>query len=307
MLALPFTKKIILKNPLIAASGAFGFGENYKNFFDPSLLGGIALKGITPEPRFGNEGRRTAETPSGMLNSIGLQNPGLEFFEAEIQPLLRQALGDTLIIANINGSTIADYEKLAACADAWENIDMIELNISCPNVKEGGMAFGANPKSAASVVKKIRRKIKTKPIIVKLSPNAADIGAVALAVQDEGADALSLINTILGMAVDIRERKPVLGNIFGGLSGPAVKPIALRMLWQVKTQSSLPILAGGGVTTAKDALEFLMAGASALSIGTAFFKNPLAAIDILDGLNNFCQKENLHNISEIIGAAHPKG
>lgn len=305
MLDIRLLKKVF-KNPLIAASGTFGFGENYREHFDPSLLGGVALKGLTPEARFGNEGTRLAETPSGMLNSIGLQNPGLEVFEKEIQPFLRNSLYNTVIIANINGSTLDDYKLLAEASHRWENIDMIELNISCPNVKEGGMAFGIDPQSAAKTVKAVREHIK-KPLIVKLSPSAPDIGEIAKAVEGEGADALSLINTVPGMAIDVNTRRPVLGNTFGGLSGPAVKPIALRMVWQARSASKLPIIGGGGIFTAEDALEFLMAGANALSIGTVFFNNPLAALEILDGLKEFCIKEGLDNIGQIVGAARPRG
>lgn len=291
-----------LKNPFIAASGTFGFGENYQDFFASDELGGIALKGLTLEPRFGNGGVRLAETPSGMLNCIGLQNPGLEYFESHILPTLKNV--NTLRIANINGSTIEDYEELASHADSWKSIDMIELNISCPNVKHGGMAFGTDPLMAGEITKKIKSLIKTKPLIVKLSPNTVDIGAVALSVEEAGADAVSLINTILGMAIDIHNKKPVLGNTFGGLSGPAVKPIALRMLWQVKQKTSLPILAGGGISNSNDALEFLMAGADALSIGTVFFSNPHIIRELNQGLENYMNKENLSSLTEIIGIAH---
>ena len=291
-----------LKNPLIAASGTFGFGENYQEFFPPNELGGMVLKGLTPEPRSGNDGIRLAETPSGMLNSIGLQNPGLEYFESDILPTLKNI--NNLRIANINGKCIEDYEILAARADSWEEIDMIELNISCPNVKEGGMAFGTVPEVAAEVTKRVKALIHTKPLIVKLSPNAMDIGAVAHAVENAGADGLSLINTLLGMAIDIKQKKPVLGNIFGGLSGPAIKPIALRMLWQVRQQTSLPILAGGGIFNANDAIEFLMAGADALSIGTAFFSDPLVAQKILKDLQEYMKQENIKSLSDIIGIAH---
>ncbi len=291
-----------LKNPLVAASGTFGFGENYNQFFDPSILGGISLKGLTPEARFGNEGTRLAETPSGMLNSIGLQNPGLEYFESHILPSIKNL--DTIRIANINGKTIEDYELLASRADSWDEIDMIELNISCPNVKEGGMAFGTLPEMAKTVTQKVRALIKHKALIVKLSPNAMDIAAVAVAVEEAGADALSLINTLLGMAIDIKQKKPLLGNVFGGLSGPAVKPIALRMLWQVRQRTSLPILAGGGISNATDALEFLMAGANTLSLGTAFFGDPLVAQKILEGLETYLQEENLSSLEDIVGIAH---
>lgn len=293
-----------LKNPIIAASGTFGFGDNYKEFFDPSELGGISLKGLTPEERFGNEGTRLAETPSGMLNCIGLQNPGLEYFEQKILPTLTNI--PTLRIANINGKSIEDYELLASRVDSWKEIDMIELNISCPNVKEGGMAFGTTPEKAAEVTKKVKALIKDKPLIVKLSPNASDIGSVAQAVEQAGADAISLINTLLGMAINIHTQQPVLGNIFGGLSGPAVKPIALRMLWQTYQKTSLPILAGGGIESGNDAIEFLLGGASALSIGTAFFSNPLVHRDILIQIEEYLKKNNYTSIKEIIGLAHKK-
>ena len=291
-----------LKNPLIAASGTFGFGENYQKIFSADELGGMVLKGLTPEARVGNDGIRLAETASGMLNSIGLQNPGLEYFESFILPSLKNV--NNLRIANINGKSIEDYEILAARADTWEEIDMIELNISCPNVKEGGMAFGTIPEVAAEVTKRVKSLIHTKPLIVKLSPNAMDIGAVAIAVENAGADALSLINTLLGMAIDIKQKKPVLGNVFGGLSGPAIKPIALRMLWQVRQQTSIPILAGGGIFNATDAIEFLMAGADALSIGTAFFSDPLVTQKILKDLQNYMNQENISSLQQIIGIAH---
>ncbi len=301
MLSLKFLDHT-LKNPIIAASGTFGFGENYKEFFDPSELGGISLKGLTPEVRFGNEGTRLAETPSGMLNCIGLQNPGLEYFESDILPSLTNI--NTLRIANINGKTVEDYELLASRADSWEQIDMIELNISCPNVKEGGMAFGTTPQKAAEVTQKVKALIKTKPLIVKLSPNASDIGEVAQAVENAGADALSLINTLLGMAINIHTQKPILGNTFGGLSGPAVKPIALRMLWQTRQRSTLPILAGGGISNSTDAIEFLLAGADALSVGTAFFGNPTVHREILSGIESYLKQYNYSSIQDIIGLAH---
>jgi len=294
----------ILKNPLIAASGTFGFGENYQEFFNPNDLGGIALKGLTLEPRFGNIGTRLAETPSGMLNCIGLQNPGVIEFEQKILPSLKNTLNNTLVIANINGKSISEYEQLAHRANEWTNIDMIELNISCPNVKEGGMAFGTNPHIAADITNRIKKILINKPLIVKLSPNTVDIGEVALAVEEAGADALSMINTLLGMAISIKNKKPILGNIFGGLSGPAIKPIALRMLWQVYQKTKLPILAGGGISNSTDVIEFLMAGASLVSIGTIFFNNPLIINIILEELSLYIKKENINSLDEIIGIAH---
>lgn len=303
MLKTSFLNKT-LKNPLIAASGTFGFGENYHSFFDPNILGGIALKGITLEPRLGNSGTRIAETASGMLNAIGLQNPGIDEFERQILPALEDSIKNTMLIANINGKTIEEYEQIAERANHWHKIDAIELNISCPNVKEGGMAFGTQPKTAAEITSRVKKILHTKPLVVKLSPNVVDIGTVAQAVEDAGADALSLINTILGMRIDIHSRRPILGNIFGGLSGPAVKPIALRMVWQVRQKSMLPILAGGGISNAEDGLEFLMAGANVLSIGTAFFSNPLVAQEIIEQLEKYCIKHKINNINSISGSAH---
>ncbi|MGL5956452.1 MAG: dihydroorotate dehydrogenase, partial [Brevinema sp.] len=230
-----------------------------------------------------------------------LQNPGLEYFETSILPSLKNI--NTLCIANINGKTIEDYELLASRADSWKEIEMIELNISCPNVKEGGMAFGTTPEKAAEITKIVKSLIKTKPLIVKLSPNASDIGAVAKAVEEAGADALSLVNTLLGMAINIHTQKPILGNVFGGLSGPAVKPIALRMLWQAKQNSSLPILAGGGINSAEDALEFLMVGADALTVGTAFFQNPLIHREILKGIEQYLTERQIPSLKDIIGIA----
>ena len=255
-----------LENPIMTASGCFGFGLEYKDYFDPNELGAVLIKGLTPEPREGNYGIRIAETPAGMLNSVGLENPGIDYFERETAPLLEREL-KVPVIANINGKILEEYIEIAERAEAIDVIKAIELNISCPNVKDGGMAFGANPDMAAKVTREVRRVTK-KPLIVKLSPNVTDIAGIAKLVEAEGADALSLINTLLGMSIDINKKKPLLGNIFGGLSGPAVKPVALRMVYQVSNAVSIPLLGMGGISTAEDALEFFMAGASAISGGT---------------------------------------
>ena len=291
-----------LENPIMTASGCFGFGLEYKDYFDPNELGAVLIKGLTPEPREGNYGIRIAETPAGMLNSVGLENPGIDYFEKETAPLLEKEL-KVPVIANINGKILEEYIEIAERAEAIEVIKAIELNISCPNVKDGGMAFGANPDMAAKVTREVR-KVTKKPLIVKLSPNVTDIAGIAKLVEAEGADALSLINTLLGMSIDINKKKPLLGNIFGGLSGPAVKPVALRMVYQVSNAVSIPLLGMGGISTAEDALEFFMAGASAISVGTGFFQNPLAAVEIKQGLINYCTENNLSNINEIVAYAH---
>lgn len=291
-----------LENPIMTASGCFGFGLEYKDYFDPNELGAILIKGLTPEPRDGNYGIRIAETPAGMLNSVGLENPGIEYFMRETAPLLEKEI-KVPVIANINGKTLEEYVEIAEKAENINIIKGIELNISCPNVKDGGMAFGANPDMAAKVTREVRKATK-KPLIVKLSPNVTDIAGIAKIVENEGADALSLINTLLGMAIDINRKKPLLGNIFGGLSGPAVKPVALRMVYQVSNAVSIPLLGMGGISTTEDALEFFMAGASAVSVGTGFFQNPLAAVEIKQGLSQYCNENKLSNIKDIVGYAH---
>ena len=291
-----------LENPIMTASGCFGFGLEYKDYFDPNELGAVLIKGLTPEQRDGNYGIRIAETPAGMLNSVGLENPGIDYFEKETAPLLEKEL-KVPVIANINGKILEEYIEIAERAEAIDVIKGIELNISCPNVKDGGMAFGANPDMAAKVTREVR-KVTKKPLIVKLSPNVTDIAGIARLVEAEGADALSLINTLLGMSIDINKKKPLLGNIFGGLSGPAVKPVALRMVYQVSNAVSIPLLGMGGISTTEDALEFFMAGASAISVGTGFFQNPLAAVQIKKGLIDYCAENKLSNINEIVAYAH---
>lgn len=294
---------IEFKNPVVTSSGCFGFGLEYKDYFDPNILGGIGIKGLTLEPRDGNYGVRIAETPAGMLNCVGLENPGIEYFKNTTLPLMKEEGITTNIIANINGSTIDDYIKIAKEVEKIPEIKVIELNISCPNVKDGGMAFGANPEVAGRVTKEVR-KVTTKPLVVKLSPNVTDIAGIAKIVEANGADAISLINTVLGMAIDINTGKPLLGNTFGGLSGPAVKPIALRMVYQVYKAVNIPIIGMGGIASFEDALEFMMAGASMVSIGSAIFPNPNLPLELIEGLEKYCEEKGIDNISEIVGLAH---
>ena len=290
------------KNPVIAASGTFGFGQEYAELFDVSCLGGICTKGLTLKPRPGNNGKRIWETPAGMLNSIGLENPGIEKFLENELPRMPKG---PVIIANLSGSTIEDYTAGAALLNN-SSVDMIELNISCPNVKAGGMAFGLDPQTAASVVEPVRRACTNKPLMVKLSPNAPDLNAVALSCVNAGADALSLVNTFKGMAIDIKNRKPVFDNISAGLSGPAIRPIALRMIWELfavlnedEGKPGVPIIGMGGITNTNDALEFLMAGATAIQVGTANFVNPLVMPEIIEGIKNYMSELGLKKISEI--------
>jgi len=283
------------KNPVIAASGTFGFGREYSDYVDLSLLGGISVKGLTLKPKVGNRPPRIAETPSGVLNSVGLQNPGVDYFlEYELPWLIKH---DTRIIVNINGNTIEEYCELAGklskcCAD------LIEVNISCPNVKQGGMAFGINPDSVYNVTKEVK-SVASQPIIVKLSPSAPDIAEAAKAAEQAGADAISLINTLPGMAIDIKTRRPVLANITGGLSGPAIKPIALRMVWQVSSEVKIPVIGMGGIMTGDDAIEFLLAGATAIAVGTANLLEPGACVFILEQMKRYMTENNIEDISEL--------
>ncbi|SHE84793.1 dihydroorotate dehydrogenase [Clostridium fallax] len=290
---------IEFKNPIIAASGTFGFGEEYRDFYDVGILGGICSKGLTLNPKEGNEGLRVYETSSGMMNSVGLQNPGVEkFIEIELPKMLNL---NTNIIANVGGGTIEDYEKAVEKLNSTD-ISMIELNISCPNVKSGGMAFGIKSDVAFDVVSKVR-KLTNKPLMVKLSPNAEDIVDMAYKCREAGADSLSLINTVKGMAIDIEKRKPVFNNIFAGLSGPCVKPIALRMVYEVSKAVDIPIIGLGGIMNGEDAIEFIMAGASAVQIGTVNFVNPYAGKEIIKEMEDFLKKEGIKNINEIVGIA----
>jgi len=281
---------ITLKNPVIAASGTFGFGAEYGQFFDVSRLGAICTKGLTLHPREGNPGMRVWETPAGMMNSIGLQNPGIPAFLEHELPRMR-TLG-TVIIANVGGGDLEGYVEGVRLLSAAEDVDIIELNISCPNVREGGMAFGIKSDVAAGVVAAVRR-VCTKPLMVKLSPNAENIAAIARTCENAGADALSLVNTFNALAIDIRARKPVFDNVTAGLSGPCIKPIALRMVWEVVRAVHIPIVGIGGITTWQDAVEFLMAGATAVQVGTATFVKPTAMLDIIDGLDHYCATEPL--------------
>lgn len=287
------------KNPVIAASGTFGFGAEYSDFYDVSKLGGICTKGLTLHKREGNDGIRVYETHGGMLNSVGLQNPGVEGFIHEELPKMRML--NTAIIANLGGANIEEYvegvEKLNNT-----DIDIIELNISCPNVKSGGMAFGIKCDTAYEVVSQVKKASK-KPIMVKLSPNAEDIVSMAYACCEAGADSLSLINTLKGMAIDINKRRPVFNNIFAGLSGPAVKPVALRMVYEVSKAVKVPVIGLGGIMNSRDAIEFIMAGASAVQIGTANFIKPDICLAIIQGIEEFMKSQGIKDIKEIIGAA----
>lgn len=285
------------KNPVIAASGTFGFGGEYNDFYDVGILGGISSKGLTLNPKDGNEGIRVYETPSGMMNSVGLQNPGIDRFISEELPRMKK-LG-TNIIANVGGGCIEDYEE-AIERLVGTDIDMIELNISCPNVKSGGMAFGIKSNVAYDVVSKIK-KIVDKPLMVKLSPNAEDIVKMAVSCEEAGADSISLINTLKGFAIDPYKRKPIFNNGYAGLSGPAVKPIALRMVHEVSKAVNIPVIGLGGISTGLDAIEFMMAGATAIQIGTVNFANPMAGKEIIEEMEAFLKSQGIKDINEIIG------
>lgn len=291
------------KNPIVTSSGCFGFGLEYRDYFDPNVLGGIVVKGLTMEPRDGNYGTRVAETPGGMLNCVGLENPGIDYFETHILKDMKEAGITTNIIANINGKTVEEYIEIAKRVEKIKEVDIIELNISCPNVKDGGMVFGANPEVAGRVTREVR-KVTTKPLVVKLSPNVTDIAYIAKVVEENGADAVSLINTLLGMAIDLKTKKPLLGNTFGGFSGPAVKPVALRMVYQVYKAVNIPIVGMGGISSTEDALEFIMAGASMVSLGTGIFFNPVLPVEVAEGLQKYCEENNIENINELVGIAH---
>lgn len=289
------------KNPVIPASGAFGYGREYEDLYPISRLGGISVKGTTLKPKDGNPPPRIAETPSGMLNSVGLQNGGVEkFLKYELPNLKSQ---DIVVIANIAGATVEECMELAALVDRSDS-DMIELNISCPNVKQGGAAFGTSCESAAAITKAVR-SVTSKSLMVKLSPNVTSITDIAKAVEAEGADAVSLINTLLGMRIDIKTRRPILKNNVGGLSGPAVFPVAVRMVWQVANAVNIPVCGMGGIATAEDAVEMMMAGAQTVQLGAAIFKNPYAPVEIVEGINEWCDKNGVKSLSEIIGTVKP--
>lgn len=287
-----------LKNPVMTASGTFGYGTEFSDFIDLSRLGGILVKGTTLHPREGNPYPRMAETPSGMLNAVGLQNKGVDYFISHIYPEIQDI--DTNILVNVSGSTIEDYVATAEKIAALDKIPGIELNISCPNVKEGGMAFGTSCMSAASVVKAVRRAYP-KTLIVKLSPNVTNISEIACAVEAEGADSVSLINTLMGMAIDAEKRRPVLSTVTGGLSGACVKPIALRMVWQVAKAVKIPVVGLGGIMNATDAIEFLLAGATAVEIGTANFIDPQITVKVVEGIEAYLDRHGCKSVQEIIG------
>ncbi len=287
-----------LKNPVLTASGTFGYGTEFQDFINLERLGGFIVKGTTLKHREGNPYPRMAETPSGMLNAVGLQNKGVDYFIEHIYPTIKDI--DSNILVNVSGSTVADYVATAEKINDLSRIPAIELNISCPNVKEGGMAFGTNCASASEVVKEVR-KVYKKHLMVKLSPNVTSIQEIALAAEGAGADSVSLINTLMGMAVNVKTRKPVLSTITGGLSGPCVKPVALRMVWQVAKVVKIPVIGLGGISCANDAIEFLLAGASAVQIGTANFIDPTVTIKVIDGINDYLDQNGFKSVKEIIG------
>ena len=287
-----------LKNPVTVASGTFGYGLDYADFYDPACLGAMFLKGLTLAVREGNPPQRLVETPSGMMNAIGLQNVGLERFLSEKLPPLGGL--DTVVAANVCGSSLEEYVEVAARLAAAPRVDAVELNISCPNVRRGGMAFGCVPESAAQITRAVRDAFP-RPLIVKLSPNVTDIAEIARAVEGAGADALSVANTFLGLAIDVRTRRPKLGNVTGGLSGPAVRPLAVRLVWQAARAVRIPIVGQGGIMTWEDAAEFLLAGASAVSLGTANFVNPTAPLDVIAGLEAWLAEQGCTTVAEIVG------
>ena len=290
---------LAIKNPVMTASGTFGYGLEYGDFIDLNRLGGVLVKGTTLHPRQGNPYPRMAETPSGMLNAVGLQNKGVDYFCEHIYPTISGY--DTAMIVNVSGSQVEDYIETAEKINTLEGIPAIELNISCPNVKEGGMAFGVTCAGAASVVRAVRA-VYDKTLIVKLSPNVTDITEIARAVEAEGADSISMINTLLGMAIDAEKRRPVLSTITGGLSGPAVKPIALRMVWQTAQTVKVPIIGMGGIASATDAIEFLLAGASAVEVGTYNFVDPSVTTQIVDGIEDYMRRHGFTDVQDLIGA-----
>ena len=290
--------KLGMKNPVMTASGTFGYGLEFADFVPLDQIGGIIVKGTTLVPRQGNDYPRMAETAQGMLNCVGLQNKGVDYFCEHIYPQIKDI--DTNMIVNVSGSSPDDYAECAARIDALDNVPAIELNISCPNVKDGGMAFGVTCEGAASVVKAVRKRYN-KTLIVKLSPNVTNIADIARAVEAEGADSVSLINTLMGMAIDIERRQPMLSISTGGLSGPAVKPVAVRMVWQVAKAVDIPVIGLGGISTAADAIEFFMAGASAIEIGTANFLDPAVTIKVRNGINQWLDDHGCKSLSEIVG------
>lgn len=291
--------KITIKNPVMTASGTFGYGVDFEDFFDLSLLGGISVKGLHINPKVGNAPQRIMESPCGMLNAIGLQGIGIEAFKNDKMPILRKY--DTAIIVNFWGTTEEEYIEAVEQLNEMEGIAGLEVNVSCPNIKEGGMAFGTNPPALAKLIKAIRSKTQL-PLMVKLSPNVTSISEMAKLVEAEGADSISLVNTFTAMLIDVDKRTPILSNGIGGLSGPAIRPIAVRMTWEAASSVSIPVIGMGGIMNARDALEFLIAGASAVQIGTANFVNPNVSIEIIEGIKEYCQKHNIKDIKEVIGS-----
>jgi dihydroorotate dehydrogenase (NAD+) catalytic subunit len=294
--------RLKLNNPVMSASGTFGYGEEYAGYVDLNRLGAVVVKGLSLRPRLGNPPPRIMETASGMLNSIGLQNIGVDVFIEEKLPFLRKY--DTAVIANIYGETYDEFKKVAKKLSSAKGVHALEVNISCPNVKKGGVCFGTDPKIAARVTRTVKDETGL-PVIVKLTPNVTDIAAIAQAVEKAGADIISLINTLTGMSVDLKTRRPHLKNITGGLSGPAIKPVALRMVWQVIQKVSIPVIGIGGIMTAEDALEFLILGAKAVQIGTANFVNPHATLNVIEGIKNYLIENKIKNINDIIGTFQP--
>ena len=290
---------IKMKNPVMGASGTFGFGIEYKDFLDLKQVGAIISKGLTPVPRAGNKGVRIAETPAGMLNCIGLENPGIDKFLTDILPQVQKEASETAFIANFSAGTVEDYGMMAAKLDV-DGVDGVEVNISCPNVKEGGIVFGTDPKAAAAVTEAVKKNT-SKPVIVKLSPNVTDITVMAKAVEEAGADAIALINTLTGMVIDTRSWKPLLGNITGGMSGPALRPIAVRMVWQAAQAVRIPILGLGGITCGQDAIEFLLAGASAVAVGAENFVHPDAVVQVAADIDAYLKARGLNHVSELVG------
>lgn len=288
-----------LKNPVLTASGTFGYGEEFADFIDLNKLGGYIIKGTTLNPREGNPYPRMAETPSGMLNCVGLQNKGVQYLVDNIYPRIKDI--DSNLIVNLSGSTVEDYTKAAEILDSLDGVKAIELNISCPNVKHGGMAFGTTTEGASQVVSAVR-KAYNKTLIVKLSPNVTSISDIAKAVEASGADSVSLINTLMGMAIDAEKRKPLLSMVTGGLSGPCVKPVALRCVWQVKKAVKIPVIGLGGIMNATDAVEFMLAGADAIEIGTANFIDPSTTVKVIEGINEYLDRHNFKSVKEIVGA-----
>lgn len=290
---------IEFKNPVLAASGAFGYGEEFSEFYDVSLLGGFVTKAVTPEPRSGNPPPRIIETPSGMLNAIGLQNDGLAAFALRVIP--RIARMDTVVMVNVAGRTADDYARVCASLDRFDTVRAFEINISCPNVSEGGASFGSRPDTAARLTEAVRAAT-AKPIVVKLTPNVSDIADIARAVESAGADGVSLINTLTGMVIDVRTRSPMLANVTGGLSGPAIRPVAVRMVWEVARAVTVPVIGMGGIFCARDALEFLIAGASLVQVGCGMFVKPRLPLEVIAGISEYLASQGFRSVGEIVGS-----